>query len=208
MTIFKIQRLKLLAIWAGLVLVITAFATYQLYLKNDDHHSPENAVLAYYDAIDYKDFSRAHQLIDPEQGIGIDQFMLEVAVTDGLLSSYAKLEALDSETISKSETAAELKVQTDWITPLEKKELINYKNLVKRQGKWYLLPSPKNHDLPPDQLLSSNSTTFYNHGRRRVTTEKTFHEDVLKQPSLEIIDAKLVSFNDDYAIIGNHSEYR
>ncbi len=199
---FNVKKLKLMAVWAGLVLVITALASYQIYLKNDDHHSPENAVLAYYDAIDYKDFSRAHQLIDPERDIPIDQFMLEVAVTDGLLSSYAKLEALNSETISKSAMEAELRVRSEWITPLEKKELISYKSLIKRQGKWYLLPSNKNHDLPPDQLLSSNNTTFYNHGRRRVTTEKTFHEDVLKQPTLEILNAKLVSFNDDYAIVG------
>lgn len=35
-----------------------------------------------------------------------------------------------------------------------------------------------------------------------ITTEQTHHEDVLKQPVLEIVSAKLIKFNKRYAIIG------
>ena len=63
-------------------------------------------------------------------------------------------------------------------------------------------PERKQLDLPPDQLYSKNNTGYFNQGRRRITTEQTHHEDVLKQPVLEIISAKLMKFNKRYAIIG------
>ncbi|NNL33834.1 MAG: hypothetical protein HKO80_11555, partial [Flavobacteriaceae bacterium] len=39
-------------------------------------------------------------------------------------------------------------------------------------------------------------------GRRRITTEQTYHEDILKQPVLEILSAKLVKYDNSYALIG------
>ena len=60
---------------------------------------------------------------------------------------------------------------------------------VKENGKWYLKPEPIDLDLPPDQLYSNNKTAYFNQGRKRITTEQTHHEDVLKQPVLEIIEA-------------------
>ncbi len=44
--------------------------------------------------------------------------------------------------------------------------------------------------------------SYFNQGRRRITTEQTLHEDVLKQPVLEVLSAKLVKFKQHYAIIG------
>jgi len=74
--------------------------------------------------------------------------------------------------------------------------------LVKRNGKWFILPSYLDTDIPPDQLFSSNDTKFYNHGRRRITTQQTHHEDVLKQPVLEVLAAKLVCYDGQYSVIG------
>ena len=189
-------------IWSVILAIIVMCGIYLFYIKNDSHHSPENAVLAYYDALDFKKFEKAYNLINPKSELSISQYMLEISVTDGLLSSYAKLESLKTETISQTDSLASLKVTTDWITPLEKIEKVDFKKLMKINDKWYLQPEDKPSDLPPDQLYSDNSTTFFNQGRRRITTEQTHHEDVLKQPVLEILDAKLVKHNDSYAIIG------
>ncbi len=51
-------------------------------------------------------------------------------------------------------------------------------------------------------MYSENVTKYFNQGRRRITTEQTHHEDILKQPVLEILTAKLVKFNEHYAIVG------
>ncbi|MBO3116390.1 hypothetical protein J4050_06510 [Winogradskyella sp. DF17] len=199
---FSKNILKITHIWSILLALIIGFGLYQFYIKNESHYSPENAILAYYDALDFKEFEKAHGLVNPKSDLSIAQFMLEISVTDGLLSSYAKLDAIDTEIISQTDSLARVKVNTFWITPLEKINKTYYKALVKVHGKWYLEPEDINADLPPDQLYASNTTNYFNQGRRRITTEQTHHEDVLKQPVLEILSAKLVKFQNHYAIVG------
>lgn len=201
-TKFSRGLLKVTHLWSIILAIIIGFGIYQFYIKNESHHSPENAILAYYDALDFKEFEKAHSLINPKSNIPIAQYMLEVSVTDGLLSSYAKLDAITTDIISETENLASVKVNTFWITPLERIEKTYYRSLTKVNGKWYLEPEDITADLPPDQLYSSNGTNYFNQGRRRITTEQTYHEDVLKQPVLEILSAKLVKHNKSYAIIG------
>ncbi|GAA3611995.1 hypothetical protein Q4Q39_04685 [Flavivirga amylovorans] len=194
--------LKITHIWSVILAICVSYGIYLFYIKNDSHRSPENVIMAYYDALDFKAFEKAHSLINPESNLPIAQYMLEISVTDGVLSSYAKLDALKTIVTSKTDSLASVKVITDWITPLERINKVDYKSLVKRNGKWFIQPEDINLDLPPDQLYSDNSTRYFNQGRRRVTTEQTHHEDVLKQPVLEILSAKLVKQNNHYTIIG------
>ena len=201
-TQFSSRVLKSLHIWVVILVGTLVFGLYVFYIKNESQISPENLVTAYYDALDFNEFEKSYQFIDPESKISISQFMLEVSVTDGLLSSYAKLDAISTETITETDSLVTLKVHTDWITPLEKISKTDYKTVVKRNRKWFLKLDKVDSDLPPDQLYSNNVTGYFNQGRKRITTEQTHHEDVLKQPVLEIISAKLVKFNTHYVIIG------
>ncbi len=201
-TQFSSKLVKVNHIWAIILIVILGIGTYQFYLKNDAQRSPENVVKAYYDALDFKEFEKAYSFINPATKSTIAQYMLEISSTDGLLSSYAKLDAIETEIITETDSLATLKVITKWITPLEKIQKVDYKTVLKQNGKWFLQPETVEADLPPDQLFSNNETTYFNHGRRRITTEQTYHEDVLKQPVLEIISAKLVKHNGHYAIVG------
>lgn len=188
--------------WSLFIFSCIFFGVYQFYIKNNTQHSPKNAVLAYYNALDFKEFETAYNLINPNSGMNLDQYMLEISVTDGLLSSYAKLDHIESEITIKNDSSAIATVVTEWITPLENIDRTFYKTLIKHKGKWYLNPEKLDTDIPPDQLYSNNITKYFNQGRRRITTEQTHHEDVLKQPVLEIITAKLVKYQDQYAIIG------
>ncbi|MBT8321867.1 MAG: hypothetical protein KJO94_00185, partial [Eudoraea sp.] len=189
-------------IWAILILMITGYGVYHFYLDQRAQYSPENVLSAYYDALDFKEFEQAHTYIDPESGVSLAQYMLEISVNDGLLSSYAKLDSLGIRLEKQTSDKAFAEVATQWITPLEKIKKVNQHEVVKREGKWYLIPSIPENDLPPNQLFSNNATQFYNQGRRRITTQQTYHEDVLEQPVLEVLTAKLVKFQDQYAIIG------
>ncbi|TXD49176.1 hypothetical protein [Polaribacter sp. IC073] len=194
--------LKVFHIWAVVLIALIIYASYLFYIKNDTQRSPKNVVNAYYDALDFKELNKSYSYIDPKSGVSRAQYLLEISVTDGLLSSYAKLDAITTEITKKTDSLATLKVETKWITPLEKLSKTTFKTAVKRNGKWFLKPERKSIDLPPDQLYSRNTTGYFNQGRRRITTEQTHHEDVLKQPVLEIVSAKLIKFNKRYAIIG------
>lgn len=189
-------------IWAIILLFLIGYGAYHFYLDNDTQRSPSHVLTAYYDALDFKEFERAHSYLDPETNVSLAQYMLEVSVTDGILSSYAKLDALSVEIVDTTDTSARARVHTQWITPLEKVDRSMHHTLVQREGEWYIVPKPLENDLPPNQLLRSNHTSFYNQGRRRITTQQTHHEDVLKQPVLEILQAKLVRRNGSYSLIG------
>ena len=95
---FRPVVLKINQIYALVLSVVILISLYYIYLDNQDQLSQENVVRAYYDAIDFKEFERAHSYLDPEGGKTIAQFMLEVSVSDGILSSYAKLDSIHVET--------------------------------------------------------------------------------------------------------------
>ena len=199
---FSKKVLRITHIWSFVLTIIVCYSMYLFYLKNDSQLTAENAIIAYYDALDFKEFEKAHSLIDPNSNISIAQYMLEISVTNGILGSYVKMNAIEIEITKHNDSTASAKVITNWITPLEKIEKVDYKSLSKIKGKWYLKADDLNNDLPPDQLYSANAIKYFNQGRRRVTTEQTHHEDILKQPVLEVVSAKLVQYNGSYAIIG------
>ncbi|WP_158976680.1 hypothetical protein [Cellulophaga sp. L1A9] len=201
-TKFSYKLLIISHIWALIVLICLGYGIYLFYVKNVAQHSAQNVVEAYYDALDFKEFNRAHKYLDPNSNITIAQYMLEVSVTDGILSSYAKMDSLHVEIFDETPTSAKAKVETRWITPLENLYSSDYHELIKRKNKWYIKPSKFDNDVPPDQLFTANTTTFYNHGRRKISTQQTYHEDVLKQPVLEILSAKLVKNKGQFSIIG------
>lgn len=199
---FNGKLARLLAFWIAALGLIVCISLYQLYLKSNEQQSASNVVKAYYDALDFKEFEKAYTLIDPRSGKSLSQYMLEISVSDGLLSSYAKLNATDILIQNESELNAKAEVVAQWVTPLQEFEKRNTHELSKFNGKWYLKPTEVDLDIPPDQLLGKNKTVFYNHGRRRITSEQTYHEDVLKQPVVEVLSAKLIRRDTSYSIIG------
>ncbi len=199
---FKKKIYNISYIWSILLVVIFGYSMYLFYIKNTKQISPQNTVAAYYDALDFKEFSRAYSYLDPQSNKSLDQYMLEIAVTDGLLSSYAKLDKINVEIITANDSLAKVKALTHWITPLEKIDKTFYHELVKKKSKWFIKPLGYDLDIPPDQLFTENTPRFHNHGRRRITSEQTHHEDVLKQPVLEVLNAKIVKHQEEYSIIG------
>ncbi|NNE03028.1 MAG: hypothetical protein HKN52_07670 [Eudoraea sp.] len=201
-TKFSPGLLKTGHIWVACLLGIFMYSAYQLYLVNTAQRSPENVIKAYYDAIDFKEYEKAHSYLDPSKGVTLAQYMLEVSVDDGILSSYGKLDSIGVQITKQSSSKAKAEINTVWITPLETIQKQFTHELIKDNSEWFIVPSKPDADIPSDQLFTTNSTGFYNHGRRRITTQQTHHEDVLQQPVLEVLSARLVKFGTEYAIVG------
>jgi len=199
---FPRKMVTLLHIWTGFLLLIILYFTYQFYCNNSSQLSPKNVVKSYYDAIDFKEFEKAHSFLAPKANKSLSQFMLETAVQDGILNSYAKMDAIEILVLNQTENVAKIIAKTKWITPLEiiQKDYIH--EVIKEKGKWYIIPNKIDLDIPPDQFISNNGTEYFKHGRRAVSSQQTFHDDVLKQPVLEILSAKLIQCNKQYIIIG------
>ena len=201
-TKFPFKIIAVLHLWILVLLGIISYSIYDFYMHNATQVSPKNVVKAYYDALDFKYYEKAHSFIDPNSKLSISQFMLETSVADGILNSYAKLDAITIDIIKISANRSTLVANTKWITPLEIIKKDYYHEVIKRAGKWYILPQSVPLDIPPDQFVSSNLTEYFKQGRRKISTQTTYHEDVLKQPELEILSAKLIKYNKEFMIIG------
>lgn len=199
---FREKLVPFLHIWIVFILSIISYFLYQFYVHNTAQLTPKNVVKSYYDALDFKFYEKAHSYIDPHSNLGLSQYMLEIAVLDGVLNSYAKLDSIDVRVVKKTKERALLVANTKWITPLEIIEKEYRHEVIKRKGKWYILPSKLDLDIPPDQFISNSGTEFFKHGRRKISTQQTYHDDVLKQPELEILNATLIKQNNEYIIIG------
>ena len=199
---FRTGLLHVNQVYALVLSAVILISLYYIYRDNQDQLSEKNVIEAYYDAIDFKEFERAHSYFDPAGNKTIAQFMLEVAVSDGILSSYAKLDSIRVEVTNINDSTAVANAYTSWVTPIDIIEQTEIHQLRKIDDRWFMAPKEQDTDLPPDQLFSENQTKFYNHGRRKISTQQTYHEDVLKQPVLEVLSARLVQFEDRYAIVG------
>lgn len=199
---FPRAMIKFLHIWTGILLLIISFGAYRIYIKNAAQISPENVVKAYYDALDFKFYDKAHSYVVPNKEYSVAQFMLEISVSDGVLNSYAKLDAIETKIVQQSKDKARVIATTKWVTPLELIEKKYIHDVQKINGKWFIIPDKKDTDIPPDEFMSENINSYYKQGRRKTTTQQTYHEDVLRQPDLEIISASLVKIDSQYIVIG------
>lgn len=199
---FKSWMIKLLHIWTGFMLIIFGIGIYSIYIKNATQISPENVVKSYYDALDFKFYEKAHSYIIPDKDYPLAQFMLEISVSDGILNSYGKLDAIETTIKHKTKKKANIIAKTKWITPLEIIEKTYTHEVEKIKGKWYIVPEKKDTDLPPDEFITTNINSYYKQGRRKISTQQTYHEDILRQPDLEITKANLIYFENKYMIIG------
>ncbi|MFC5048511.1 hypothetical protein ACFSTE_08515 [Aquimarina hainanensis] len=199
---FKKWLLRITLTWSLMILLLVGVGVYIFYIKNASQISPENVMKAYYDALDFKEFEKAYTYLDPLEQKTLDQYMLEVSITDGLLSSYAKLDEINVAITEQTDSTAKAMVATHWVTPLDRIYKEFHHELRYHKRKWVIRPNEYSRDIPADQLLSENGTQFFNHGRRKVSSEQTYHEDVLRQPVLEVFSASLVRYRDEFSIIG------
>lgn len=199
---FKKSMIKTLHIWTAFVLILFGIGIYFTYIKNATQISPENVVKSYYDALDFKFYEKAHSYVIPDKEYSLAQFMLEISVSDGILNSYGKLDAIETTIKNKDKNKALVIAKTKWITPLEIIEKTFTHEVEKIKGKWYIIPDKKDTDLPPDEFIATNINSYYKQGRRKISTQQTYHEDILRQPDLEIIKANLIYFDNKYMVIG------
>ncbi len=189
-------------LWVLVVLVLAVMLIANIYWVNQKQDSPEKVVQSWYNAIDFKKFDEAHSYLDPMVGKSLDQFLLETSVTDGLVDSYGKLNTIQCTVINGQDGKVFVKARLHWVTALEEFEKTVIHETVQRGMKWYMVPEEFNYNIPTNQFFDHPGNQFYNQGRRTISTEETFHEDVLDRPVVAVEEAKLVRNGAKYAVIG------
>lgn len=167
------------------VIFFTGFMVRQVYelLLVKEQKNPIQAVLHFYDHLDFQRFEKAFHFFKPSPDYPLDQYLLEKSVTDGgLMPSYAKLDSISANEMLRTTDTAKVSVYTRWRTslgPLEKRDTIS---LVKLDEKWYLLPKPTTPEIPDEQMRSYTYTLFKKQGKRVISSFPTVKDDRVKKP--------------------------
>lgn len=188
--------------WIIIVLFLSVFLIGSIYYLNVKQLDHERVVTSYYDALDFKEFIQAHSLLSVDDGYSLDYFLLEIATTDGLLDSFGKMDRIEHKTLEKTSNYAKVSTTITWITPLKNITKSVEHEVVKQGWKWYLKPLPLSVYIPTNQFSDAAQNNFINQGRRKISTEETFHEDVLDRPVTTVRQAKLIKKEGSYHLIG------
>jgi len=105
--------------------------------------------------------------------------------------------------VDQNESTVKAIAKIKWITPLKEIQTTDTLSITKNKGDWFIVPEEVDPDIPPDQLMFESGTRFFNHGKRKITSEQTFHEDVLKQPVVEVTTAKMIQRDSTFYIVGS-----
>ena len=193
---------KLILIWILFVVAIFAYGIIKNKLSNDVQSSPKNLSLAYFDALDFKKFEDAYELLDPETRPIFDQFMLELSVEDGILASFAKLDSLSFD-IEQIENRAKVKVGANWVTSLNEYTSWHELRMIKRGRKWFLLKDEFEKNIPANQFFSLADLDYKNQGRRKANINQTDKEDILDRPEIHVVQASLVKDTNGIYVVGS-----
>ncbi len=173
------------------------------YITGNDKTSAENVVKAYFHAIDFKQFEKAHSLHDPDKRPPMDEFLVQTSLKSGILSSYAKLDSISISWFpGTSENEKIAIVDAYWITALRKYSSRHSLNLVRKGIFWYLYPEFPESYIPPDRLLSLPELRRFKHGRRKLNMDKLRFEDVFDKPEVHVHSSTLIYNDGRYSIIG------
>lgn len=166
--------------------------------------TPEYAVLAYWDALDFKRFGQAYRWIEARNGLDYERWLLDMSVVGGLRTGYAKLDSLQTQLLSytgqgkpeaaKVDDRALIQTELSWFTSLAMIEDSITQELIRTDQGWRILEEPKSSIRPRKRFISQPGVNYYR-SPRRLTTDATAAHDVLDRPKLAIHEARLIMFD-------------
>lgn len=164
--------------------------------------TPQAVVIAYYDDLDFRRFDRAYARLDPLTRPGLEQFRLELSVNGGLLASYAKLDGVQVTVDALEADFARVTATTDWVTALTRYRTVQPHDLLRRDGRWVLVPAVADVTQPPDQFYRQPTVAWRIQEKRRVSADTTAFGDVQDRPELAVLSARLVQHDGRLSVVG------
>jgi hypothetical protein len=186
----------------GFALFIGASSIYFTY-KNHDHTTPTNLIESYFHRLDFKNFRKAYTYFNPDTRPSLEQYLMELSVEGGILSSYAKLDTIDiSFDPGDQPDKLTATVTANWLTSLNSYKTTHQIELTQKGIFWYIEPFELEKRTPPDKFIRRPSVDFLSHGKRKTIADKVEKRDILDRPDVYIVAASLVEKAGDFAVVG------
>lgn len=183
----------------------SGFMVLQVYelLFVKEQKDPKTTVLNYFNHLDFQRFDKAFNLFAHSPMYPLDQYLLEKSVNDGgLLPSYAKLDSIYVNEVSRKNDSATLRVYTRWNTSLGFQEKMDTMNLIYQKRKWFIIPKSIIPEIPNEQMRSYTFTLFKKQGKRNISSFPTIKDDRVKKPFVTFLQANLITNNKENFVTG------
>ena len=194
----SVQQLRTIA----LCLLLISSLSYGIFSLSSRKNDPITIVQNYYDDLDFRRYSSAYEHLDPLTRPSFDLYLLQLSVVNGLVASYGKLDSVYVHILKQEPDHLQVRVDTLWITALERYPTTSYLAMVKRKGSWYITLPPADITVPPNEFLRKPTVDWHSQGRTVVTTGTTGFGEVQDRPFLQILSARLVKVGNIYSVVG------
>jgi len=165
--------------------------------------TPEKTVSHFINHLDFHRFEQAHQLFVPDPVYTIDQYLLELSVTEGgLLPNYAKLDSLSTRVLSIEGDSATVQANTFWRTSLGRRARSEVFRLAQKNGDWLLVVPQFRPEIPEEQIHQYTITLFKRMGKRVVSSFPTVTEDEIRKPFAAVRQVNLLRFGKRHYMTG------
>ena len=114
--------------------------------------TPEQRIVAFYEALDFQRFETAHSLLDPSTRPELADYLLAISVRDGLVAGYAELDAVESTVVVDGDRA-EADVELTFVTSVAEYRIDRRHRLVRLDDEWYLEPDDEVTAIGTDELV-------------------------------------------------------
>ena len=102
--------------------------------------SAEATLLAYYDALDFRQFEDAYDLLNPETRPDYETYLKVATSRGGLIGSYAKLNNLYTTVVSDGQTEKLIRADAEWVTALDVMRSTETHRLTRSGVRWTVEP--------------------------------------------------------------------
>ncbi len=144
---------------AGVLALFAALAGYIAFAFYQNTHTPQAAVLDYYDALDFKRFVDSYTYLDTD--LTQEEYLRWLSLQGGILASFAKLENLYTDIEVVDDDTLYAYVTADWLTSLGTYTVEERWQLNRVDGRWLLeldVPPPS---VPRETAITTETVNFY-----------------------------------------------
>ncbi len=184
---------------AGAVLCIIPTS---MVLSRPAELQPDGVVEAYFDDLDFRRWESAYERLDPVTRPDYELWRLQQSVNGGLLASFAKLDSMTTEIMSRDDLTATVRADLQYLTAIDWYPVERDIAMVRRGASWFVTPEPADFTVPPDQLSRRVDVDYLIAGRRRVTSATSELTDIQDRPELHIRSASIVERNGLPVVVG------
>lgn len=163
----------------------------------------EQTIEAYFSDLDFRRHYEAWEALDPLTRDDFDATFFQWRWRGGLLPSYGKLTGIEMKPLTITSSLIDWNVTLDWLTPLDIRQEKLRLRTVKRDGKWYLVPSMLRPVQTPVRLQRGNDVAWNVSGRRQPLPDIDVHRDRIDRPELRVGPMVLVRHNERWSVVGH-----